>query len=440
MGNVVYIHSPALSRAADALPSNLGRAGLVHELIDALDLLEGDYGPNNTAGSRRAKVIHPMPATREELLRFHDGRFLDQLLELEAGSSDDGSSDEPDCSGNFNLRREDECRPSKRSKVETFGLEDDCPVFDLLPEYVAEVGGASIQAARELRDGRASVAIAWTGGRHHGKRGQAAGFCYVQDIVLAILELRLPPEHPTKPTLPTIFNEAESPSPPPDLPTKIRRVLYIDLDLHHGDGVEHALSSTPHVLTLSAHLHGPGFFPASGSLDSTGPASSPASFHALNLALEPGLSTPVLLRLFESCIEPTMEAFRPDAVVVQCGCDGLAGDPCKEWNLDLEGMGEVVRRIIGWKMKTLLLGGGGYNNANVARCWAYLTSVALGNPLALDTPIPASVDDYAAFGPSFSLDVPAGALREKNTEESVAKVEVAFRQYIATLESRYKDR
>ena len=155
-------------------------------------------------------------------------------------------------------------------------------------------------------------------------------------------------------------------------------MLYLDIDLHHGDGVELAFASSPFILTLSVHLHAPLFFPASGALGATGPVPpSKAAFHALNAALHPGLSSENLIRVFENCVEPVVEAYGPDCVVVQCGCDGLAGDPCAEWALGLEGIGEVVRRVVGWGKRVLLLGGGGYDHPNAARCWAYLTSVAV---------------------------------------------------------------
>lgn len=209
------------------------------------------------------------------------------------------------------------------------------------------------------------MAISWTGGRHHGKRGQAAGFCYVQDIALAILELRRPPIHDR--------DSLTEPQPP-----RIRRVLYLDIDIHHGDGVEASFYTSPYTLTLSMHHHDVSFFPTTGALSSTGPAKGPAACHALNVALRDGLSSQSLLRLFDSCVQPIYDIFKPDAVVLQCGCDGLAGDPVKKWNLDLTGMGEVVRRVVhDWGKITLLLGGGGYDNANAARCWAYLTSVAV---------------------------------------------------------------
>lgn len=218
-----------------------------------------------------------------------------------------------------------------------------------------------------------------------------AGFCYVQDVALAIQELRKPPPKtrpppppPSPPPATTQTSNSSSPNstavppPPPTPPARISRVFYLDLDLHHGDGVELAFASSPHVLTLSLHLHAPLFFPASGSLSSSGPAPpSKAAFHALNAALHPGLSSANLVRVFERCVVPVFEAYGPDCVVVQCGCDGMAGDPCGEWAVGMEGMGEVVRRVVGWGKRVLLLGGGGYDHPNAARCWAYLTSVAV---------------------------------------------------------------
>lgn len=200
--------------------------------------------------------------------------------------------------------------------------------------------------------------------------------------MLAILELRKPPlvRAPPSPSPPS-NSSLTSPSAPPPIPKHskpLSKILYLDLDLHHGDGVESALSSTPSTLTLSLHLHGVLFFPSTGSLHSSGPSPpNPAAFHSLNAALHPGLNEASLLRIWDTCVEPVKVAFGPDAVVLQCGVDGLAGDPCKEWNLNSRGMGKVVERVCGWGLKTLLLGGGGYNTSNTAKCWSYLTSVAV---------------------------------------------------------------
>lgn len=182
-------------------------------------------------------------------------------------------------------------------------------------------------------------------------------------------------------------------------------MLYLDLDLHHGDGVESAFFSSPHVLTLSLHLFAPLFFPATGALDSTGPtgARAPAAGHALNLALEPGLGEETFERVWGSCVEKVVKAYDADAIVLQLGVDGLAGDPCKvrapatskvsrrqirpltralttyrqEWNLPLASFGFALERVLSWNKRTLLLGGGGYHSANAARAWTYLTSVAV---------------------------------------------------------------
>ncbi|BGP55859.1 hypothetical protein JCM8202v2_003466 [Rhodotorula sphaerocarpa] len=300
------------------------------------------------------------------------------------------------------------------------------------------VAGASIAAARELRDGRADVAISWTGGRHHAKRAEAAGFCYVADAVLAIQELRTAP----KLARPRSCSPIESDSPPvlPRPHARITRVLYLDLDLHHGDGVESAFFSSPNVLTLSLHLFAPLFFPASGALDSTGPKSdkSAAAGQALNVALEPGLGDEVFRRVWKTCIEKVVRACDPDAVVLQLGVDGLAGDPCKEWNLSLAAVGFALERALTWDKPTLLLGGGGYHSANAARAWTYLTSVALGRPLSLDAPIPPDLPtaQYEQFAPDFTLDVPAGHVPDRNSEETIARVEAAFATYAERLARR----
>lgn len=161
------------------------------------------------------------------------------------------------------------------------------------------------------------------------------------------------------------------------------RILYLDFDLHHGDGPSTAFFSTPSVLTLSVHLYAQLFFPSSGSLDSTGPDSpAAAAYHDLNVATREGLSSASLARLYDSCIAPVIEAYAPEAIVMQLGCDGLAEDPCAEWNLSLYALGECVRKVVEWRRgegtrKALMLGGGGYSSANAARCWTYLTSVAV---------------------------------------------------------------
>lgn len=399
---VAYVHSDELVRASSLLPSNKGRSSLVHTLHSSLALVatgHDDHDDDDAVHRSKARIVPPVEATRSDLLRFHDPRYigssshssrplpptssrtrradLDRArrchpgqrrgsvsawgllarpdkaeLALADGSSavssngdDDGDNDDESSSASplecrtFGLASDADDRPRKRQKTDALGLHDDCPVFDGLADYVKLVAGASMTAARELRDGRADVVINWTGGRHHGKRGEAAGFCYVNDIVLAIIELRSAPRVARSPTPPLspdgpASTSPSSPPPPPvaaPRPPRISRVLYLDLDLHHGDGVESAFLTSPYVLTLSLHLHAPLFYPSTGALDSTGPREPRAkgAHHALNVPLEPGAGEETLRRLWTSCMERIREAYDPDAVVLQLGTDGLAGDPCK---------------------------------------------------------------------------------------------------------------
>lgn len=209
--------------------------------------------------------------------------------------------------------------------------------------------------------------------RHHAHKSKASGFCYVADIVLALLSLKkLPTPSPSSPSLP--------------LPKPKPRIMYLDLDLHFSDGVSEAFhqpnpTTAPQILTLSIHHNSPGFFPAS-PLAALPDPSSDSGFDpfTLSIPLAQGASNTTYKRMF-TLIDRTREIFNPDYVVVQCGADGLAGDPYAvlNWSLGGEGsMGWYIEKIIAWPGRKLLLGGGGYNSPNVARTWAYLTSIAVG--------------------------------------------------------------
>lgn len=231
-----------------------------------------------------------------------------------------------------------------------------------MPDYVRLVGGASLTAVKMLRQPRCELAICWDGGRHHAQKSQAAGFCYVADCTLALMALR----RLTQPN-------------PSAGPTRKMRTMYLDLDLHFSDGVSHAFHQTstnsPHLLvscgimylsyilmgtqTFSIHHAAPGFFPASSLAALPSPESDPFT---LSLPLKPGASNRTFARVWQ-CVERVRAAFDPDYVVVQCGVDGLAGDPCAIFNWSLgpdEGsLGWCVGRVVNeWRGKKVLLGGG----------------------------------------------------------------------------------
>jgi acetoin utilization deacetylase AcuC-like enzyme len=179
--------------------------------------------------------------------------------------------------------------------------------------------------------------------RHHATRVSAAGFCYVADAVLAILRLKRAPRRP--------------------------RIMYIDLDLHHGDGVAGAFANKlrsrrvfPQILTLSIHHTAPGFYPAGPLADLT--LEDTSDPFTLSVPLKAGASAATFAQIWVA-VEKIRASFAPEHVVVQCGVDGLAGDPCAKWNWcidrQIEGsLGWCVERILQWNCGTLLLGGGMY--------------------------------------------------------------------------------
>ncbi|GLB39330.1 putative deacetylase [Lyophyllum shimeji] len=385
---VAYIVSAELIAASSQLPSNKQRSSTIHSLIHELGL------------SKRVKVIRPVRASYKELAAYHTREYLDAVLAPQ-------SSDAPKTPHSLSSHPESD-----------FGLDSDCPPFPALPAYVPLVAGASLTAAQALINGVAPVAICWDGGRHHAQKGHAAGFCYVADCVLALMALkRAPPIAPCgrKP-----------------------RIMYIDLDLHFSDAVSQAFASSsstriPQILTLSIHHAAPGFYPPSELATLPDPSSPSFNPFTLSLPLRAGAGPSTLARIWP-LVQNVKDVFSPDYIVMQCGVDALSGDPCGVSNWSLEGLGNVVRDALAWGVPVLLLGGGGYNTPNAARAWASLTSIALNDPLPLDTPIP----DHAAFplyAPSFILDVPAGTMQDQNSDAYLRDVEERFAEVVRVLKT-----
>ena len=264
----------------------------------------------------------------------------------------------------------------------------DCPVFDGQYEFFQLSSGASIDGAVKLNRGDCDIAINWSGGLHHAKKSEASGFCYINDIVLAILEL-----------------------------LKVHaRVLYIDIDVHHGDGVEEAFYCTDRVMTFSLHKYGD-FFPGTGHIKDTG-AREGTGF-SVNAPLTSGITDDAYERLFKPVLDRIMDVYRPGAIVLQCGADSLTGDRLGCFNLSLRGHGECVRYTQSFGVPTLVLGGGGYTIRNVARCWAYETSVLLDTDLPNEIPYN---DYFEYYAPDFKLHLTPENRENMNTEASLESV------------------
>lgn len=272
-------------------------------------------------------------ATYEELNMFHSTDYLDYLGTAPAEDTP-RDIDNPDKEVKFNLGG------------------SDCPLFHGLYDYCSMSAGGSLDAARKICTKQSDIAIAWGGGLHHAKKSEASGFCYINDIVIAILQLlRCYP-----------------------------RVLYIDIDVHHGDGVEEAFFSTDRVMTVSFHKYAPEvFFPGTGALEDNGPKSeqNPGAHHAVNVPLNDGITDEQYEWLFENIIGACNEKFRPSVIALQCGADSLAGDRLGRFNLQVQGHGACVEFCKKLGIPMVIFGGGGYTPRNVARAWAYETAIAI---------------------------------------------------------------
>jgi histone deacetylase 1/2 len=261
---------------------------------------------------------------------------------------------------------------------------EDCPIFENMFEFFQISSGASLDCATAINHGVADISINWAGGLHHAKRNEASGFCYVNDIVLAILELLK-------------YHE---------------RVLYLDIDAHHGDGVEEAFYTTSRCMTVSFHKYG-NFFPGTGDIKDSG--SGAGAFHSLNVPLKSGMTDESYEFIFKPIMTEVMQKYQPNAVVCQCGSDSLAFDKLGKFNLTTRGHGDCIAFMKSFGLPMIILGGGGYTVANVARCWAYETSICLDRDISEDIPCN---DYYQYYGPSFKLHVEADrTLHNHNTRE-----------------------
>lgn len=157
-----------------------------------------------------------------------------------------------------------------------------------------------------------------------------------------------------------------------------KRVLYIDIDVHHGDGVEEAFYTTDRVMTVSFHKYGE-YFPGTGELRDIGVGSG--KNYAVNFPLRDGIDDVTYKSIFEPVIQSVMDYYKPEAIVLQCGGDSLSGDRLGCFNLSMRGHANCVNFVKSFGMPTLVLGGGGYTMRNVARTWAYETGVLVGQEM-----------------------------------------------------------
>jgi acetoin utilization protein AcuC len=227
------------------------------------------------------------------------------------------------------------------------------PVFKGLFERASTTVGGSIMAAEAVING--GVAFHPAGGTHHGRPDRASGFCYFNDPVFAILTL---------------------------LDAGIERVMYVDLDAHHGDGVQEAMAGNERVFTLSIHEQ--------DRWPHTGPLTDRGQGQARNLPVPREFNDSELDFLIQQAVLPLIQQFEPQALVITCGADGLAGDPLSKLELSNVGLWKAVEDLISQIPRAVVLGGGGYNPWTVVRCWSGLWGRLSGQEIPLDLPFEVS--------------------------------------------------
>ncbi len=272
-----------------------------------------------------------------------------------------------------------------RGRVEHGLGTDDNPVFEHMHEASAILAGGTLAAARAIAGGTARRAVNIGGGMHHAMPDHAAGFCVYNDCAIAISWL---------------------------LDNGFDRIAYVDVDVHHGDGVQRAFLGDPRVLTVSIHQHPATLWPNTGWPAETGFGDAEGT--AVNLAVLPGTADALWLRAFHAVIPGAVRAFRPQILVTQCGVDSHREDPLADLNLTVDGHRAAFRALRSLAEEVcegrwLATGGGGYGITRVVpRSWTHLLATVLDADLPVDTPTPprwreAAAEAAAAASPELML-------------------------------------
>ncbi|MCF2138407.1 MAG: acetoin utilization protein AcuC [Candidatus Thorarchaeota archaeon] len=276
-------------------------------------------------------------ATNEELTLFHDRSYVETL----------------DLFGNMGA-----------AFSTRFGLPSpECPIFSNVNEYARYTVGATIDAVLGVAEGRFKNAMSFYGGFHHALPSKGAGFCYLNDCVVAIKVLKQ--RHPNM------------------------NVLYLDTDVHHGDGVQAAFYDDPSVLTISMHEKSMGFFPMSGGAEEIGVGEGKG--YSVNIPLPPLTDDVEYARAFEEIVLPLWENYRPDLVFWNVGADAHMNDPLADLTLTLDTyqrLSRTVREMVHLhKQKLVLVGGGGYDPVTTARVWSLILADVSGQCLPSTVPV-----------------------------------------------------
>jgi acetoin utilization protein AcuC len=301
-------------------PFKMIRLKLTEELIKSYGLIDGD-----------SLELEPVSAEDEDVLTFHTSDYLDILKGIDEGAHP--------------------------SDVIGYGLGfGDNPIFKGIYEGSMLVSGGSLMAARLAASMEYDHVFNIAGGLHHAMRSRASGFCYLNDPAIAIF----------------------------DLISSGKRVVYIDIDAHHGDGVQAAFYDTDKALTISFHENGRFLFPGTGFVEEMGTGEGEG--YAVNVSFLPGTTDDIYEEAFDEIVPPLIESYNPDIIVAQLGADSLLNDPLSHFSLSNLCFGDIVKKMKGFKVPIVALGGGGYDVVNVYRAWTLVYSILSGRELPDELP------------------------------------------------------
>ena len=299
----VYTERMASYNLGPEHPLRPERLRLAYELASEYGLFGGD-----------SQLVEPEPAEEADILSFHDPAYVQAVKEL-------GEGKEISAPWHFG-----------------FGYGDNPPFIGMYEASLLYTG-ASLTAADLVMSGRAQRAFNISGGLHHAKAAMASGFCTFNDPVIAINRLR----------------------------RMYDRIAYIDIDAHHGDGVQEAFYETGRVLTVSIHETGEYLFPGTGYVHEIGEGEGRG--YSVNIPLSPSTTDDVYAWAFLEIVPPLISAYDPQVVVAQLGADSHFQDPLAHLLLTSEGFIKVVKTIVGFGKPLVALGGGGYNVSVTPRLW-----------------------------------------------------------------------
>ncbi|MFD7008612.1 acetoin utilization protein AcuC [Rhodococcus jostii] len=328
-------------------PMNPTRLELTMSLARSLGILEG------------VELLRPAAASDADLLRIHTPAYVEAVKQAgHSATSGVLGADAP----------------------HGLGTEDN-PVFPQMHEASAILAGGSLAAAQEIAAGRTRRAVSIGGGMHHAMPDWASGFCVYNDVAIAISWL---------------------------LDHGFDRIAYIDVDAHHGDGVQHAFAHDPRVLTISLHQHPATLWPNTGWSSEVGEGSGEGT--AVNLPVLPGTVDALWLRGFHAVVPGALASFRPQIVISQCGVDSHREDPLADLALTVDGqraaflaMRDLADRYA--EGRWLAVGGGGYGLVRVVpRAWTHLIAAALDREIDTGRAVPEAWQERAhALAPSVDL-------------------------------------